>query len=164
MGSRQEEWLEYARPLGIWIAEAGHHLLTGGGAGVMASVSAAFVSVQPRAGAAIGIIPTDTKSTGAYELKPGYPNPYVEIAIVTPLGGYAEGQPGQVNRNHVNILTSDVIIALPGNHGTKNEVSLAIRFGKPILLFGPADAFASFELAAPRTQSLAEVQRFVASH
>jgi len=31
------------------------------------------------------------------------------------------------SRNHINILSSDVVIALPGSKGTYSEVMLAIR-------------------------------------
>ena len=40
------------------------------------------------------------------------------------------------SRNHVNVLTSDVIIALPGSTGTASEVALSIHYGRPLVLFG----------------------------
>ena len=75
------------------------------------------------------------------------------------------GLPGQpddaITRNHVNILTSNIVIALPGSVGTKNEVELAVKFNKPIVLFGPQEAFADFIAAVPRLTALVAVQDWV---
>lgn len=40
-----------------------------------------------------------------------------------------------LSRNHINILTSDVVVALPGGPGTASEVRLALHYGKPVVLF-----------------------------
>ena len=53
-------------------------------------------------------------------------------------------------RNHVNVLTADAIIALPGGVGTANELDMAAEYrderGRPraerrTILVGPADEF-----------------------
>ena len=56
MGSGVDRHDELAVPLGRWIAECGHHLLTGGGGGVMEAVSEAFARVPGRPGLAIGVL------------------------------------------------------------------------------------------------------------
>lgn len=162
MGASTAAWAEYAVPLGRHIAGLQAHLLTGGGAGVMTSVAEAFTSVQPRAGLSIGCLPTLSENEG-FQLKPGYPNPYIEIPIVTPLNTVAAAG-SMLNRNYVNILTSDIIIALPGNSGTLNEAELALRFGKPIILFGPTEAFATFPAELTRYREMPPVIDWIATH
>lgn len=117
--------------LGQWLAREGVHLLTGGGGGVMAAVSRAFFEVADRKGSVIGIIPGHRGN----QPPPGYPNPWVEIPIFThlPLSGSA-GTDFR-SRNHINVLTANVIIALPGSDGTASEVTLAIRYNRPLVAF-----------------------------
>ena len=126
MGSGIEEHDTKSGPLGKWIAENNFHLLTGGGGGVMTSVSRAFTSVENRAGISIGILPKG---------KTGYPNPWVELPIQTHLPLSGEQGTSNESRNHINILSSTVIIALPGGKGTLSEVKLAQQYGKPIIGF-----------------------------
>lgn len=154
MGSSQLAWEDYAVPLGRWLAKQPVHLLTGGGAGVMTSVSQAFVAVTPRQGLAIGCLPTEARD-GQFVLRAGYPNPFIEIPIVTPLN--INGKTAGVNRNFVNILTADIVIALPGNVGTLNEVELSLQFGKPLILYGPDDYFVDFPQAVTRYTDLPQV-------
>ncbi|TWT31582.1 SLOG cluster 4 domain-containing protein [Blastopirellula retiformator] len=132
MGSGKKVHGELADELGAWIANAGYNLLTGGGAGEMKSVSESFFNVEDRAGRVIGIIPGDA-SGGSYSRRQYYPNDYVEIPIYThlPQTGYAGMQVG--SRNHINVLSSDIVIALPGTKGTSAEVCLALRYGRPVI-------------------------------
>ncbi len=164
MGSSSERWEALSLPLGRWLAAQGCHLLTGGGAGVMAAVTEAFVEVPQRRGLAIGVLPGQVDEGFEYTARTGYPNPWVELAIRThlPLSG-ARGR-DTLSRNHVNVLTADVVIALPGGEGTRAEVDLALRYGRPVLLFGPREAFAEFPEPLERTTSLARVQAFVTAH
>ncbi len=133
MGSGTEPYEKFVAPLGRWLAQNGFHLLTGGGGGVMASVSRAFTAVRQRQGLCIGIIPGG--GSGIEKCKSGYPNPYVEIPIFThlPLSGPAGKD--VLSRNHINILTADIIIALPGGAGTHSEIELAIKYKKPIAAY-----------------------------
>lgn len=132
MGSGKKVHGDLANELGAWIAEAGYNLLTGGGDGEMKAVSESFFNVENRAGRVIGIIPGDA-SGGSYSRRLHYPNPFVEIPIFThlPQTGYAGMQMG--SRNHINILSSDIVVALPGTKGTSAEVCLAIRYGRPVI-------------------------------
>ncbi len=163
MGSGKQPWIELAAPLGRALALAGCHLLTGGGRGVMTSVSKAFCAVPQRAGRSIGVVPTEpTGDDGTYRPLPGYPNPFVEIPIVSPLPRHQTDAPaGTLSRNHINVLSSDVIVALPGAHGTRDEVGLAVRFGKPVILFGDNAHFADMPAMLVRTMSLDAVMAFV---
>ncbi len=60
----------------------------------------------------------------------------MEIAIAThlPLSG-AQGE-DPLSRNHINILSADMIVALPGGAGTLSEVRLAQRYRKPLIAWG----------------------------
>ena len=62
---------------------------------------------------------------------PGYPNPWVEIPIFTHLDVGGDAKDAPTSRNHVNILSSTVIIFLPGSVGTASEARLALRYGRP---------------------------------
>ncbi|MEM8674830.1 MAG: DNA-binding protein [Cyanobacteria bacterium P01_G01_bin.67] len=164
MGSGQEPWQEFSIPLAQWIARQNYHLLTGGGSGVMAAAAAAFCQVEGRSGICIGIIPTELNEQEHYIPLNGYPNPWVELSITTPLTRFNRHNPNQIVRNHICILTSDVIIALPGADGTKNEVNLALNFGKPIILFGSENAMNNFPETIVKTTSLELVKSFVLNH
>jgi predicted Rossmann-fold nucleotide-binding protein len=110
----------------------------------MASASQAFCHIKRRRSLCIGILPAEAGDDGRYAVIKGYPNAWVELSIVAPLTIYMGGGEGEINRNHVNVLASDIIVALPGGTGTLNEAALAVRFGKPIILFGPIERFADF--------------------
>jgi uncharacterized protein (TIGR00725 family) len=114
------------------IAQLDAVLLTGGGPGVMASVSRFYKRFKPD-GLVIGILPCVT--AGASEPRFGYPNQWVDIAIQThlPLSGTQGTSP--MSRNHINILSSTAIVALPGGAGTVSEVSLACQYRRPIVVF-----------------------------
>lgn len=157
MGSGTQSWDVFAKPLGAWIARSGFNLLTGAGNGVMTSVSRAFIEEPSRLGQSIGIVKTDPCLENGFAPSKGYPNPYVEIPIYTPLAGYNPDTPTAINRNYINILSSDLIIALPGGLGTINEIELALQFGKPIILFAPLDYYS---LEIEKTESIAGVKKF----
>lgn len=162
MGSGREAWERYAEPLGIWIAHNGHDLLTGGGGGVMTCVARSFCSVPSRRGRSIGIIPTQPDDRNGFIPLQGYPNAYVEVAILTPLPRKEAAAPSHLlSRNHVNILSSNVVIALPGGPGTRDEISLAQRFGKAIAAFGPPDAFDVPSTSLQILSSLSNVTTFI---
>lgn len=164
MGSGQSAWEELATPLGIWIAQNGHDLLTGGGHGVMLAVSRAFAETPGRKGRCIGIVPTEPDATHGFVALEGYPNPFVDLPILTPLPKReSSAPPGALSRNYINILTSDVVIALPGSAGTLDEIGLALRFAKPVMCFGPRDAFAAVPGQVKKSAQLDDVTGFINS-
>ncbi len=133
MGSGEKAHSGKSVALGIWLASQCVHLLSGGGGGVMAAVSQAFFDTSRRKGKVIGIVPGNVKPGYKYELPCGYPNPWVEIPIFTHLPHSGKRGTHHQSRNHINVLTSDVIVALPGKSGTSSEVKLAVRYSKPIV-------------------------------
>lgn len=162
IGSGQMSHQRLAEPLGVWLAEQGYHLLTGGGAGVMTAVSAAFHAVSPREGLVIGVLPGG-EDDGRPPLD--YPNPFVELAIRThlPLSGRRGTEPQ--SRNHLNVLTSDVLVALPGGPGTASELALAMRYGVPVIahLEGRSQ-IPDLPEGIPVESALPRIQAFVLDH
>lgn len=164
MGSGEKPWDEWARPLGSALATLPVHLLTGGGNGTMTAVSKAFTETAPRRGRTIGIIPTEKQADGTFQAKAGYPNPYIEIPVFTPLGTYAGEGTEIVSRNTVNIMTATAIVALPGSGGTRNEINIAMKFGKPVCLLGPHDLPLETYGQLPHFDSAAAVLEWLKPH
>ena len=131
MGSGNVAHEQRAQRLGRWLATCQVHLLTGGGGGVMASVSRAFAEVAERAGSVIGIIPAATPESE--RPKAGYPNLWVEIPIYTHLALSGDQGLSPLSRNPINVLSSQVIVALPGGQGTRAEVLLAQKYRRPLV-------------------------------
>jgi len=134
IGSGTESHEDRASVVGQWLAREGFHLLTGGGGGVMEAASRAFHGFSDRKGLIIGIIPGNINDKG-YNRKAGYPNPWVEIPIYTHLPLSGKNGTDSMSRNHINILTPSVIIALPGSYGTASEVKLALKYKRPLIAF-----------------------------
>jgi len=165
MGSGTVKWDHLAEPLGRWLAENGYDLLTGAGQGTMLSVCRAFCSVVDRRGRTIGIVPTVSDGAVGYVPRPGYPNQYVDLPIITPLPRLEAGiAPGGISRNYVNILTSDVIVALPGGAGTLDELRLAARFAKKAICFGSPKDFRDTPEQIEITENLDIVCAFISQH
>jgi uncharacterized protein (TIGR00725 family) len=117
----KERIYQTAYELGKRLAERQDvHLLTGGGGGVMKAVSEGFYSVHPRAGLILGIIPAGKKAAE-------YPNEWVEVPIFTPL---SDDPKADSCRAQVLLLTSDILLALPGDRITLGEVELAEPYPK----------------------------------
>ena len=161
MGSSSQAFEDLAGPLGRWLASIGVNLLNGGGVGTMRAVSRAFAETRPREGLVIGVLPADLPD-GIAVPRAGYPNPFVDIAIFThlPLSGITGTDPR--SRNHINILSSDVVIVLPGNEGTQSEMTLAVRYRKPVIAyFGEHEVAWRPPAGVPVSRTMDEVEAFV---
>lgn len=170
-----------AQEFGAMVAGLGTHLLTGAGYGVMAAAAEGFIAVADRAGWSIGIVPRMPE--GAFDEPDrdpdgrSYPNPFVEIAIHTPLPPNAEHWHTTPARNHVNVLSAHAIVALPGGIGTHNELDMAAEYrhqGKlapderRTVLVGPAEEFAAehralFKHAATIAEAAHHVRRVISN-
>ena len=126
----------------------------------MAAVSQAFHEVEERRGLVIGVLRAAAR--GSSEQRAGYPNPWVELAIRThlPLSG---GEGADIaSRNHINVLTADVVIALPGARGTQSEVELALRYRRPLIAYlRDRSEIPDLSNAVVVTAELDEVKSFV---
>ncbi len=160
MGSGVERHDALAAPVGRWLASEGVHLLTGGGRGVMEAVSEAFARVPGRHGLVIGVLKGRPAGDGSVTVDA--PNPWVEVPIRThlPLSG-AQGTEVR-SRNHVNVLTADVVVVLPGGEGTRSETMLALRYARPVFGFVEPGGWPSGWPVVPVATTLAELARLVA--
>jgi uncharacterized protein (TIGR00725 family) len=164
MGSGTDEHDDLARGVGTLLAQLGVNLLTGGGRGVMRAVARAFTQAPRVRGVSIGVIPCRSESERGVP-KEGYPNEFVELAIHTHLPYSAAFGMDDLSRNHVNVLTSAVIVALPGAAGTASEVALALRYRKSVAAHA-TDPRSLRDLPAevPRLTTLDAVERFLRTH
>lgn len=160
MGSHEREQNDLAEPIGTLIADMDYHLLTGAGGGVMTSVARAFTAKEERVGNSIGVVPT-MDYDGSFIPREMYPNPYIELPIITPLGVREQNASTPYSRNYVNIMSSHGLIFLPGGQGTQTECALAIRYKKPMILFGPHESFKAFPEYPTRVQDIDEVREFL---
>jgi lactoylglutathione lyase len=128
IGSGVDRHDSLALPLGKLLAEMNVDLICGGGGGVMDSVAQGFVSVPQRIGRATGILPEGPPS--------GYPGPHIEFVINTHLGDRGPNGGTSRSRNHIVVLSGDVVVALPGGPGTASEIALAERYHRPLIEIG----------------------------
>lgn len=163
MGSGTEPHVEKAQAVGRLLAELGVHLLTGGGGGVMASVSQAFAEHPQRQGSVLAVLPA-LPGDPLCPAPPGYPNPWVEIPIHTHLPLLGERGAEPLSRNHINVLASNVIIVLPGSAGTTAEGALALLYKRPIVAYLQREEMPNLPKGIPATSDLEVLRRFVAGH
>ena len=106
---------ELAFRVGEIVAKVGAVLVCGGLDGTM---KAAAKGAKSAGGLTIGILPGKDKTDA---------NPCIDIALPTSIG-YA--------RNAIVACSADIIVALPGSHGTRSEISYGFVFGRPIIDLG----------------------------
>lgn len=89
--------------------------------GLFGSMEAASKGAKEAGGTTIGLLPGKDKSDA---------NAYIDIALPTSIG-YA--------RNAMVACSADIIIALPGSHGTSSEISYGLVYKRPIIDLGGWD-------------------------
>lgn len=115
-----------AEELGALIARRGWILLNGGrDCGVMA---ASARGAREAGGVVVGVLPGKSVK-GA--------SPHLDVAIVTGMGDA---------RNVINVLSSDVVVACPGELGTRSEIDFALKNDKRVVLlcFDPGEAYDAY--------------------
>lgn len=136
MGSGTEAHERLARQAGNVVAECGFDLLTGAGGGVMTAAACAYVHNPARRGLSIGIVRAQMWPDligGRREWKGAHKNPWIDIWIRTHL---PDSSIEYSSRNHINVLSSDAVVVLPGEDGTLSELQLAVEYGlAPVALF-----------------------------
>lgn len=99
-------------------------LLTGGrNIGVM---HAAAKGAKETGGLTIGVLPEENKRNVSS---------YIDIPIITGQGSA---------RNNINILTSDLIIAIGSGPGTLSEIALAMKANKALIMYNADDVAVEF--------------------
>jgi uncharacterized protein (TIGR00725 family) len=106
---------QLAHDVGLIIAECGAITVCGWLDGVMKEAAR---GAKKSGGLTIGLLPGNNKKDA---------NPYIDIALPTSIG-YA--------RNAIVACSADIIVALPGSHGTSSEISYGFVFKRPIIDMG----------------------------
>ncbi len=106
---------QLAHDIGKIGAKVGAILVCGGLDGTM---EAAAKGCQQAGGTTIGLFPGTSKADA---------NQYIEIALPTSIG-YA--------RNAMVACCADVIVALPGSHGTSCEIDYGLVYKRPVIDLG----------------------------
>ncbi|MFA5059431.1 MAG: TIGR00725 family protein [Candidatus Omnitrophota bacterium] len=106
---------QLSHKIGKIIAKMGSVLVCGGLDGVMREAAKGAKSCG---GLTIGILPGKNKSDA---------NPFIDIALPTSIG---------YSRNVIVACSADIIIALPGSHGTRSEISYGLVYGRPVIDLG----------------------------
>jgi uncharacterized protein (TIGR00725 family) len=131
IGSGKRANRQLCEETGKLISKFTVHLVTGGGQGVMSCVAEGFCSSASRKGMSIGIIPSDENRD--FDNQSGYPNEFVEIAILTHLSKSGKEGISSQSRNHIIVKTARCIVALPGGFGTESEKELSKKYEKPLI-------------------------------
>ena len=113
-----EEVEQLAHETGRIIAKVGAYLVCGGLGGAMEATSK---GAKEAGGFTIGILPGKDKSDA---------NPYIDLALPSTIG---------FARNVMVAASGDIIIALPGSHGTRSEISYGLVYKRPVIDLGGWD-------------------------
>lgn len=115
---------EDAYEIGKLVGQCNFTLLTGGrNIGVM---HAASKGAKQAGGITVGVLPEENRNNVSS---------YVDIPIITGQGSA---------RNNINILTSDLIIAIGNGPGTLSEIALAMKANKTLIIFKPDEVAIEF--------------------
>jgi len=109
------EEADLAYKVGALVASEGAVLVCGGLGGAMAWCAK---GAKENNGTTIGILPGKEKSDA---------NPFIDIALPTSIG---------YSRNCIVACSADIVIALPGSHGTNSEICYALVYKRPVIDLG----------------------------
>ncbi|MCD4785094.1 MAG: LOG family protein [Candidatus Eremiobacteraeota bacterium] len=113
--------LEKCREVGRWIARKGCILVNGACPGLPHE---AAYGAREEGGFVLGVSPAFSRHEHVYEYKSPHPHEVYDILLYTGLGF--------MERDIMNIRSSDGVIFLGGGIGTLNEFTIAFEEGKPI--------------------------------
>lgn len=102
----------FAYNVGKIVAKVGAVLVCGGLGGVM---EAAARGAKEAGGLTVGLLPGKDKADA---------NSFIDIALPTTIG---------FARNVMVACSADIIVALPGSHGTSSEISYGMVFKRPVI-------------------------------
>src|SRR5262249_58412381 len=95
-------------------------------------------------------------------LRAGTPNAWSDLPARTPLPLSGREGTDPLSRNHINVLTADLVVGLPGGDGTRSEMELALRYERPVVLFLGGAPRPHGWPAVPVVTTLEELARFAA--
>ena len=104
-----------AYEVGKIIAKVDAILVCGGLRGAM---EAAAKGAKDMGGFTVGLLPGSDKADA---------NPYIDLALPTSIG---------FARNALVACAADIIVALPGSHGTLSEICYGLVFNRPVIDLG----------------------------
>lgn len=107
-----------AYDLGAALATAGMVVVNGGLGGVM---EASARGATEAGGLTVGILPGPRAKDA---------NPFVQVPVVTNMGHA---------RNVIIAHTAQALVAVGGSHGTRSEVSIGLKLGKPVVSLSSFD-------------------------
>jgi uncharacterized protein (TIGR00725 family) len=123
-GKARPKEVALAYQIGKLVAKTGSVLLSGGMGGVM---EASCRGAHEEGGLVLAICPTYDKK----DL-----NKFVDIAVTTGMRGA---------RNYMNILSSDVVIAVGyDSAGTLSEIAFALQLNKPLIVIGASSKMKTY--------------------
>lgn len=111
-GQADDDLYRLARALGAGLAEAGFAVVNGGLGGVM---EASARGAAEAGGLTVGILPGPRAEDA---------NPWIHVPVVTDMAHA---------RNVVIANTARAVVAVGGSHGTRSEVSIALKLGRPVV-------------------------------
>lgn len=132
-----------AEALGAAIAEAGWVLLNGGRA--MGVMDASARGAAQAGGLTVGVLPDRGHGRGQT-------SEHIQVPIYTGMGD---------GRNAINVLSSDVVVALPGGPGTLSEVALALKARKQVVLIGWEDSDLLARMGGDRLHPVEDVDQAI---
>lgn len=137
-GAADETLYALARGVGDGLARAGYALVNGGLGGVMEASSRGAAEAG---GLTIGVLPGATAAEA---------NPWVRVPVVTNLGHA---------RNVVIAHTARALVAVGGSHGTRSEVSIGLKLGKPVISLRSFDFDPAIVVVETPAEAVAAVRR-----
>lgn len=120
-------------------ASLGYAVLTGGLSGVM---EYAALGAKEADGLTIGILPGEEHRDA---------NPFIDIVLPTGIG---------IVRNALTARAADIVVALPGGHGTLEEMAFALDFNRPVLSWN-SWALEGAIIVTDREQLKQELENFI---
>ena len=135
-GNADEELVRLAYEVGARLARAGFVLVNGGLGGVMEASSRGAAEAG---GLTVGILPGPRAEDA---------NAHVRLPIVTNMGHA---------RNVVIAHTAEALIAIGGSHGTRSEISIGLKLGKPVVSLRSFDFDPAIQVAETPVDAVSAV-------
>jgi len=137
-GTADEPLYQLARELGAAQARAGMVVVNGGLGGVM---EASARGASEAGGLTIGILP-GARAADA--------NRFVQVPVVTDMGHA---------RNVIIAHTAQALVAVGGSHGTRSEVSIGLKLGKPVVSLRSFEFDPAIEIVETPQQAVDALRR-----